>query len=126
MDNRSGKVGEDYTARLLLDKGYTILARNYHSRYGEIDIIARDGKYIIFVEVKTRAVGAKGSPLEAVTRQKRQRLLKTALVFLGDHPALAKLQCRFDVAGLTTKRGGQQILEVQYLSNAFGLEEEMA
>ncbi len=124
MGNESGRIGEDYTAGWLQRNGYAILDRNYHSRYGEIDIIASDGKYIIFVEVKTRAAGAKGSPLEAVTKGKRQKIIRTALLYLAEHPELERLQCRFDVAGLTVQRGSLQIQAVDYIPNAF--EGEMA
>lgn len=119
MDNGSGRIGERYTAELLCAKGYTILERNYHSRYGEIDIIAKDDKYIVFVEVKTRVAGAKSHPLEAVTKAKRQKLIKTALLYLAAHPELEALQCRFDVAGLTVRRDSLQIQEVAYIPNAF-------
>lgn len=119
MNNRSGKVGEDYAAALLEQKGFLVTARNYHSRWGEIDIIARDDQYILFVEVKTRAENAMGHPLEAVTPMKQQKLIKTALQYLSAHPELAELQPRFDVAGLITRRTGMQIKEVIYIPNAF-------
>ena len=54
MDNSSGKMGERYVLQMLLEQGYTFIDANYHSRFGEIDIIVKDNKYIVFVEVKTR------------------------------------------------------------------------
>ena len=118
MDNRTGKIGEDYTAALLEKQGWTLLERNYHSRYGEIDIIARDGKYIVFVEVKTRRSTGLDHPLAAVTKAKRQKLTKTALLYLSEHPEVQQLDCRFDVAGLTTDSRGN-VLRADYIENAF-------
>ncbi len=119
MNNRSGKIGEDYAAALLESKGFCVVARNYHSRWGEIDIIAQDDQYILFVEVKTRAENAMGHPLEAVTQTKQQKIIKTALQYLSEHPEAMELQPRFDVAGLITRRTGMQIKEVIYIPNAF-------
>ena len=118
MDNRTGKIGEDYTAAMLEKRGWTVLERNYHSRYGEIDIIARDGQYIVFVEVKTRRVAGLDHPLAAVTRSKQQKLMKTALLYLSEHPEAQQYDCRFDVAGLTTDSAGK-VLHVDYIENAF-------
>ena len=118
MDNRTGKIGEDYTAAMLETRGWTVLERNYHSRYGEIDIIARDGQYIVFVEVKTRRAAGLDHPLTAVTKAKQQKLTKTALLYLSEHPEAQQLQCRFDAAGLTTDSAGN-VLQVDYIENAF-------
>ncbi|MDD5953113.1 MAG: YraN family protein [Oscillospiraceae bacterium] len=119
MDNGSGKLGEGYTADFLRRKGCTILERNYHSRYGEIDIIAQRGQYILFVEVKTRREGSMVDPLEAVTKEKRRRIIQTSLCYLEAHPEFALLSCRFDVAGLTTSRDGSRIKRLRYVINAF-------
>ena len=67
----SGAFGEEWVAWYLQKKGWEILERNYHSRYGEIDMIAVDGPYIVFVEVKTRSADSIAGPLEAVTPGKR-------------------------------------------------------
>ena len=118
MDNRTGKIGEDYAAAMLKNRGWTVLERNYRSRYGEIDIIARDGQYIVFVEVKTRHTAGLDHPLAAVTKGKQQKLLKTALLYLSEHPEAQQYDCRFDVAGLTTDGTGT-VLRVDYIENAF-------
>ncbi len=117
MDNRSGKIGEAYVRRLLQEKGYRILESNFHSRYGEIDIIAEDGKYVVFVEVKTRAPGSLVRPLESVTASKRKKIIRTALCYLSAHPT--RLQPRFDTAGLTTDRAGKTVQSVEYIENSF-------
>ena len=117
MDNSSGKAGEDRAAEYLSEKGFRILSRNYRSRFGEIDLIAEDGRYLLFVEVKTRESGAPVGPLEAVAPAKRRKIAKTALFYLESHPT--KLQPRFDVIAVETARGGPEILSVRHLENAF-------
>lgn len=119
MNNHSGKIGEDCAAALLESKGFVVIERNYHSRWGEIDIIARDDSYILFVEVKTRAEGSDGHPLEAVTQSKQKKIIKTALQYLSDHAEVRELQPRFDVVGIITRRNTMQIKEVIDIPNAF-------
>lgn len=117
MNNASGKIGEEFTAKLLTEKGYQIIDKNYHSHFGEIDIIAKDAKYIVFVEVKTREENSMVNPLEAVTISKQKKIIKTALLYLQSHPT--NLQPRFDVAGLVTNANDVTILSVNYITNAF-------
>lgn len=112
----AGRAGEEYTALWLENNGYSIVERNYHSRYGEIDIIARDSQYIVFVEVKTRASGSMVSGVEAVTLSKRQKLLLTAQTYILK--SQCTLQPRFDVAAVTTVHG--EPMGLQYFENAFG------
>lgn len=82
-NNSYGKIGEDLAEQYLIRKDYYILAKNYHSRFGEIDIIASDGEFIVFVEVKTRTQNMFGSPLEAITRNKLSKLVKTSQFYLS-------------------------------------------
>lgn len=96
-----GKSGEDLAARYLESIGYEIVARNFHSRYGEIDIIAKNAEYIAYVEVKTRSIGSYGLPREAVTVQKQQKIIKTAYAFEAQHQY--DLQPRFDVIEIYLK-----------------------
>ncbi|MBQ6092908.1 MAG: YraN family protein [Clostridia bacterium] len=95
--NRSekGKLGEDVCAWYLEKHGYSVVARNVHSRYGEVDLIAENADFVCFVEVKTRKAGAPVSPAEAVDRRKQQKLVLTAQHYLLTHET-AK-QPRFDV-----------------------------
>lgn len=90
-----GTVGELLAARYLRQHKYTLLAANYRTRFGEIDIIAANRKYIAFVEVKQRNSAAISTPQEAVTAEKQQKILRTAALYLQNHPT--KLQPRFDV-----------------------------
>lgn len=117
MNNASGKIGEDFAVEFLLQKGYDIIERNYHSRFGEIDIIAQNSSCIVFVEVKTRDENYQISPLEAVTAGKQKKLYKTALLYLQSHPT--PLQPRFDVIGITTKNDHYTIKSTEHIENAF-------
>lgn len=116
MDNRSGKIGEQYVADELEKQGCRILCRNYRSRFGEIDIIAQDGSFLVFVEVKTRGRHCLGSPQEAVSPAKQRKIISTALQFLSQSET--NLQPRFDVAVVRTA-GESATLTLEYFENAF-------
>jgi putative endonuclease len=94
-----GKIGEDRAVEELERRGYAILARRYRSRYGEIDIVARDGDTTVFVEVKARVTAECGTAAEAVTPLKQRRLASMAVEFLARH-RLADRPCRFDVVAI--------------------------
>ena len=115
MDNSSGATGEDFAAEYLKKHGFEILRRNFHSRFGEIDIIARDARYLVFTEVKTREKNSLVSPMEAVTVSKQRKIVRTAQIYLQQYPE--GLQPRFDVAAVTAEHGVPQSL--LYLENAF-------
>lgn len=117
MSKTLGQRGEDYVANWLERHNYHIIARNYHSRFGEIDIIAKNAQYIIFVEVKTREQGGMVSPLEAVTKTKQSKLLITAQQYLAENPG--SLQPRFDIAAVTSLHG--KLYGLKYYPNAFGV-----
>ena len=93
-----GKRAERRAARYLVSRGYTLLSCNYHTRRGEIDLVARDGNCLVFVEVKSRNTNRFGTPEEAITPQKRQRLSWAARHYLMCHPW--PLDVRFDVVTL--------------------------
>lgn len=78
-----GKFGEDYAFAVLTKKGHKILARNFHSRYGEIDIISEKDEIIYFFEVKTRRTTSLNYPEESITYKKKQGMLKTAGEFIN-------------------------------------------
>ena len=113
-----GAAGEVIAARFLREKGYMILTANYRCRQGEIDILAADRSYIVFVEVKTRCEGALYAPREAVTAAKRRRILTTAMLYLSRHPS--ELQPRFDVVEVVTKPNAPlEAVEINHISGAF-------
>lgn len=98
MADPTGRAGEDAAVEAYCRDGYEIVARNYHSRYGEIDFIARNETTIVFVEVKTRTPQSRFSGAVAVTRTKKQRIFKTALMYLQSNQTL--LGKRFDVVDI--------------------------
>src|SRR5262245_64523426 len=94
-----GKSGEDLAVAALERRGYAILARRYRTKYGEIDIIAREGETTVFVEVKARTTGEFGTAAEAVTRRKQLRLISMAREYLALN-RLTDVPCRFDVVAV--------------------------
>lgn len=92
---KTGLLGEIYASRYLRDKGYDIVAANFKSRSGEIDIIADDGKTVCFVEVKTRRDGAFFDPALAVDRAKEENVKSTAAAFIS--ATKCKKNIRFDI-----------------------------
>jgi putative endonuclease len=110
-----GKDGEDLACRELEDRGYAILARRYRRRGGEIDIIARDGATLVFVEVKTRDGREFGDAAEAITRWKRRRMARTALDYMmREH--ISECPCRFDVVSIHVETG---VPAIEIFQNAF-------
>src|SRR5512139_2003271 len=106
-----GKAGEDLACRELRRRGYAVVARRYRTRGGEIDIVARDGETVVFVEVKTRRTSRFGAPQEAVTWRKRARLRALATDYLSRH-RLTDCPCRFEVVAVTIGDGRRPRLEV--------------
>ena len=96
---RLGTNGEDLAVAELERLGYAILARRYRTNHGEIDIIARDGDTLVFVEVKVRTSADCGSAAEAVTRYKQRRLASMASDYLS-RSDLSDVACRFDVIAI--------------------------
>ena len=99
MRKELGNRGEEIAVRYLKKQRYTILERNYRSRYGEIDIICSRDQVIVFVEVKTRTSTSYGSPEESITRSKQEHIRKVALIYLESYPHPFK-EMRFDVIGI--------------------------
>jgi putative endonuclease len=112
-----GRWGEEEAARFLQRLGLKIVERNLRTPVGEIDIIARQGKTLVFVEVKTRRSDAFGTPQEAVGPTKQRQIIRAAQWFLGDGKGRG-LQPRFDVVAV---RPGPQGARVEHIVNAFGL-----
>ena len=110
-----GKTGEDLACAELEKRGYAIIARRYRRRGGEIDIVARDGQTIVFVEVKARDSHAFGEAAEAVTAFKRRRITQLALDYMT-RQRLSDCPCRFDVVSIHFD-GGRPTIEI--FQNAF-------
>ena len=109
----TGRWGEESAPAYLRRRHYTIVAANYRCRLGEIDLIARDGMCIVFVEVKYRANGRSGDALEAVTGAKIRQISKTALFYLNQKKiSIDNTPIRFDVIGINGDA-------VTHIENAF-------
>jgi putative endonuclease len=113
-----GKRGEDLACRELERRGYAIIARRVRVRSGELDIVARDGATLVFVEVKARASRAFGDAAEAVTPVKQWRMRRLAEEYLMRH-RLPECPCRFDVVSVQFAGGGEGAADVVVLQNAF-------
>ena len=106
---RLGARGEASAATDLQERGYQVLGRNYRTRYGEVDLVARDGESIVFVEVRTRRSSAYGLPEESVTARKTQRLVVVAQQYLQEH-GLELVPWRVDLVAVSIE-GDRTTLE---------------
>lgn len=113
----TGGRGEDRAEEFLSGLGYRILERNYRSPFGELDIIARDGSYTVFVEVKYRSGGGYGAPQEAVDRRKQRHIVKSALAYIKRH-RLEGSDVRFDVVAV-----GPEGSKPEHIKSAFQAEQ---
>ena len=117
-NNIVGSWGESITAKYLQQKRYKLVAMNYHSRFGEIDLIVSDSNYLVFVEVKLRKSDRFASAHEHVDLHKQQRIRSTAEVFLTEYNT--ELQPRFDVVEVVTGPDGpMHVVEIDHLMGAF-------
>jgi len=105
-----GAYGERVAARCLIEAGMELLERNWRSRRGELDIIARDGRTVVFCEVKTRRSVAFGGPAEAVGPAKVRRLRALAAEWLSSHPEV-RGEVRFDVVCVRPQPAGAARVE---------------
>lgn len=94
---RVGDAFEERACAKLLEAGLTLVARNWHTRYGELDLVMREGNTLVFVEVRYRADASFGGAAASITARKRTRLIRAANGFLGRHAQYAQCACRFDV-----------------------------
>lgn len=113
-----GQWGEDRVAEKLRRNGWTIVARNFRCRMGELDLVAKNESFLVFVEVKLRKDDRFGSACEAVTASKQRKLRAAAQYYLMSHPT--RLQPRFDVAEVYAPQGARtETPDIYYIENAF-------
>lgn len=112
-----GNRGERLAARHLRRQGFRILARQYRTAWGEVDLVALDGNVIVFVEVKTRRSDAAGIPAEAVTFEKQKHLTRAALAYLKRFNRLEQT-ARFDVVSILWPEGSREPV-IEHIRNAF-------
>ncbi|MGE5557852.1 MAG: YraN family protein [Bacillota bacterium] len=114
---RIGRAGESYAVELLKKNGYTIMDTNFNTRCGEIDVVAKENGYLVFVEVKTRTSRRFGTGVTAVTPRKKHHLIKAALLYIARF-GLHHENCRFDLLALETTPEGE-VLGQRLIRNAF-------
>jgi len=115
MDKNHRRIGNEYeelACNYLKQNGFTIVERNFYSRHGEIDIIAREVDCLVFVEVKYRRTTRYGTPQEAVTLKKQQAIRYTAKYYLYKNGLTDKEKDRFDVIGILKEN-------INHIRNAF-------
>lgn len=111
-----GKKGEDIATSHLERNGFQIIVRNYRQKTGEIDIIAKDGKWLVFIEVKTRTSLRFGQPFEAVTQKKQNQIGRVALDYMTRNK-ISDQPVRFDVISIVLGRNGKT--DIEHLPDCF-------
>lgn len=112
---RPGDAAETLAVRHLERHGLRVLARNFRCRGGELDIVCRDGRVLVFVEVRLRGRSEFGGAIESITASKRRRVILAARHYLAAHPADAERDCRFDCVLLADLTGER----IDWIRNAF-------
>jgi putative endonuclease len=112
---RPGQAGEDRACRYLAERGYSVRARNFRCRTGEIDVVAEQDGVVVFVEVKERSSDGHGRGFESVTRGKRQRIVQAARLYASRF-GLTEARLRFDVISIDWRDGRAH---VRHDENAF-------
>jgi len=117
-----GERGEKFAARYLRRHGYRILVRRFKTHAGEIDIVCREGEWLVFIEVKTRKSDDYGTPAEAVTKVKQTHMSRVALDYLRllDNP---RIRFRFDIVEVILQNGARKPAAIRLIQNAFDLAE---
>jgi putative endonuclease len=116
MTRAAGAAFEERACKELQRAGLVLLARNYTTRYGELDLVMRHGELIVFVEVRQRGRAGHGDALASITATKQARLIQTAQLWLAMHPQHAHRACRFDVVSYD---GPSEHATTQWLQSAF-------
>lgn len=117
-NKKTGDLGENIAAQFLEDKGYRIIQKNFrYSTFGEIDIIAMQNEYLVFIEVKTYKTEEFGEPLLLVNKKKQEKIRKLAQIFMLQKK-ITDTDCRFDVIGIKIGKGDSGNL-INHIDNAF-------
>ena len=117
-----GERGEDAAVRFLRRNGYKILVRRFKSHAGEIDIIARQKDWLVFIEVKTRQMEQYGAPSEAVNKTKQRHMVRAALDYLRllNNP---HIKFRFDIVEVLLREDAREPYDIRIIPNAFDMSE---
>ena len=119
LSGERGQAAEAQACRYLTDQGLKLITRNYRCRHGEIDLIMRDGRGVVFVEVRYRGNRRFADGAETIDHRKQSKLTATALHYLQSHPDAAARPARFDVVAIGPNSGEQQ---VHWIPNTFGID----
>ncbi len=111
-----GKDSEQLACKFLERQGYRLVQRNFHSKWGEIDLIMRKGQELVFVEVRSKSNRDYGQPAETVDKNKQEKIRKTAQLYLYQHQEMKQCYCRFDVIGVVWQNG---LAQIEWLADAF-------
>jgi putative endonuclease len=124
-NREKGKIGEACAREFYEARGYEVVAQNVFCRYGEIDLIVKNEIFFVFCEVKLRQGVSFGNGLQAITRHKREKMVKSAQQYLQENSIDLSLQPRFDVFSVQTsqKNGKIFVQSTELIENAFGMEE---
>ena len=114
-----GKAAETQACRFLSDHGLELIERNYRCRHGEIDLIMRDGRCLVFVEVRYRGNRRFAGGAETIDRRKQSKLVATAMQYLQSHPGAVTSPARFDVIAIDVELGKDRL---EWVRNAFDVE----
>jgi len=118
----TGQIAEDLVAARLATAGWAILERNARTRYGELDIVARDGRTLVFIEVKAAREGTQFGPerpILSIGPQKQRRVRRLATAWMSERRDLPRYEeIRFDAVGVTLDRAGRAV-EVEHIESAF-------
>ena len=106
-----GKQGEEAAEKYLQQRGYEIIEKNFHSQQGEVDIITRDGQFLVFVEVKRYSFRSRGTPAGAVRKNKKQSIIHAAETYLYKKN-IRNSYCRFDVLTIYRRLDGARAIEL--------------
>lgn len=107
---RQGIKGEEIAEKYLIQKGFEILERNYHSQQGEVDIVAKDKEFLVFVEVKNYSYRSYGSPVGAVGKNKKKSIIHAAQTYIYKNN-IKNTYCRFDVIAIFRRFDGSRKIE---------------
>lgn len=115
MSRKVGMLAEEHACDYLIAQGLQPVTSNYNCRLGEIDLVMRDGSCLVFVEVRARISSAFGGALASITRSKKQKLIKTASLYLLTNKLMDKQPVRFDVVSIQGTPAN-----ITWIKNAFG------
>ncbi|KKS96331.1 MAG: hypothetical protein UV73_C0011G0003 [Candidatus Gottesmanbacteria bacterium GW2011_GWA2_43_14] len=114
FNRATGRLAEDMATDALLKNGFKIIQRNYANRYGEIDIIAKDGETVVFIEVKAKTGNRFGTPEEMINRKKLTKIRQMAEIYMSDKNSL----CRIDVVAIILNNN-KQLVSLSHYRNVY-------